>query len=387
MKRWKKYLVILMIVLICPSISGCWNYQEVENMAIVIGVAVDKGQNGAKYHLTLECLNLSQGKGNDGNNEGSSYKTALLESDGDTFFDAVRNVLHSTADKAYFSDCKMIIFSSQIAQDGIEPLLDFIMRDAEPRITMPIIISRQDTAAAILGRDIFAPDGAASKLADVYSRSVNSIGNVPNVKTYQIMNTLQSQGVSLVLPGVSVMDGTSGKVPYVSQCALFKQDKMVAWLSEDLSKAYMISSGKVGSGIIVTGTTEGAKNISLEILNGTSKIQPEVSGDSVSAKIDVTLRVAMGEENDSSETVYQQGTDMIQQVAEKEVKERIEDMIRTTQQYDCDILGIGSDIYLNHPKEWETLKDRWDAVYSNLPVEVSVKVSVENTAVERVKGG
>nr|WP_252891236.1 hypothetical protein [Thermoclostridium stercorarium] len=41
-------------------LTSCWNYREVNEIAIVIGAAVDKGKT-SKYMLTVEILDVSRG--------------------------------------------------------------------------------------------------------------------------------------------------------------------------------------------------------------------------------------------------------------------------------------------------------------------------------------
>ena len=47
MKR--KLLFFLLLAVYMTTITGCWNYREINQFSIVAGTAVDRGENGKFY--------------------------------------------------------------------------------------------------------------------------------------------------------------------------------------------------------------------------------------------------------------------------------------------------------------------------------------------------
>ena len=41
---WKKMFLIVFIISIGLTMSGCWDYQEINNVTNVAGIALDKGE-------------------------------------------------------------------------------------------------------------------------------------------------------------------------------------------------------------------------------------------------------------------------------------------------------------------------------------------------------
>lgn len=76
---------------------------------MVAGFSIDKGETGSGYHMTFEVLDESGGGGNGGSGSPSALRSTLIESDGDTIFDAVRNALKKSDKKLYFGECKAVI--------------------------------------------------------------------------------------------------------------------------------------------------------------------------------------------------------------------------------------------------------------------------------------
>lgn len=141
--------LLILSILFMTFMNGCWNYREIETLALVAGAAMDKGTNN-NYHLTLEVLNESGSVGGGGGNGGQGVTSTLIESDGKTIFDAVRNAVRISDKKLYWGSCKVMIISQELAREGIAPLLDFLIRDSEPRLTIDLFVSKEATAKDII---------------------------------------------------------------------------------------------------------------------------------------------------------------------------------------------------------------------------------------------
>ena len=75
----KRVVLVLVLVFTCILASGCWNYREIEELAIVAGAALDLHEDGS-LHLTVEVVDIAA----DGQ---VSYRPVYLESDGQTLLD------------------------------------------------------------------------------------------------------------------------------------------------------------------------------------------------------------------------------------------------------------------------------------------------------------
>ena len=75
----RKFFIILILLLT----SGCWNYQELNEYAIVTGMAVDIEDN--KYKISFLIAN-----GNKSENE--QTKTSIITGHGDSIYDAIKDI-------------------------------------------------------------------------------------------------------------------------------------------------------------------------------------------------------------------------------------------------------------------------------------------------------
>jgi spore germination protein KC len=43
---------------------------------------------------------------------------------------------------------------------------------------------------------------------------------------------------------------------------------------------------------------------------------------------------------------------------------------------DADIFGFGDAVYQRYPKEWESMKDRWDEIFPDIELEISIQAKL-----------
>ncbi|MCI1954838.1 MAG: Ger(x)C family spore germination protein [Oscillospiraceae bacterium] len=377
MKPWKKIVLALETVLVLSLCVGCWNYHEVENYTIIAGLAIDKGTGGHKYHLTFECISLMGGKD-------TPPQPVLIEADGDTIFDAVRGTISMTDKKLYFSDCKVVILSKEIAENGIKPLMDFFIRDSEPRLTLNFLVSDEPTAGEVFRPKLASQQPVSYQIAGML-QSQYALGRVlaiPLYQMYDILGCSETCDESLTLPNVRVVKTKGSEMVQTSNNVVFHQDKMVGTLPEEDGIYYLMLRNKLSGGLIVTGP-DGGKDITLEILKSSASIRPEVSGTNATMKIAIQVNAALAEENTDSlqynlanekfRKVEKMGAETIEQNVKKLVADDQKD-------YGADIFGFGKRIYEDNYSDWKALSPRWEKVFPKVKCEVHAEVRLKNAA-------
>lgn len=89
-----KIIFILLIFLF----TGCYNYRELNNLAITSAVGIDK--KDGKYYVTTQVIN-TQKMGSDSTSTGSQSKFVLYETSGDTLQEAFRQIVLESPKRIY----------------------------------------------------------------------------------------------------------------------------------------------------------------------------------------------------------------------------------------------------------------------------------------------
>ncbi|HEX9061731.1 MAG TPA: Ger(x)C family spore germination protein, partial [Clostridia bacterium] len=58
MKLSRLFVLMVLVMLSTVSLSGCWNYHDIEKYSIVAGIAIDKDEQSDKYLLTAEIIDF-----------------------------------------------------------------------------------------------------------------------------------------------------------------------------------------------------------------------------------------------------------------------------------------------------------------------------------------
>ncbi|MFT9078177.1 Ger(x)C family spore germination protein [Ethanoligenens sp.] len=382
--KLKRIAVIVCIVTAAFTMTGCWNYRELETLNLVAGFSIDKGTGGAGYHLTFEILDESGGGSNgggDGGGSGSGIQTKLIESDGPTIFDAVRNTLLKTDKKLYFGDCKAVILSKQIADEGVAPLFDWISRDSEPRLTADLFVSEDATAENILKQCSPVNPVTSYALDKIVADNPAYISKAPYMQIYKADDALKKHGQSLILPALAVDKTQNGTPPKLAGTAVFKRDKLLGFLKSDESKYLLFIQNQVNGGLLLVNVESSSPDITLEIKRSETKVTVLSEGRSPKIGLSVKTEAALGEMKTTADFASESGITKLEQDADRILADSMHALITEVQnEYDSDIFGFGSAIYQNDPNYWNAISPHWDNLFKNLQVVISTDVVIKNTA-------
>lgn len=395
MKRAVRWMTIVILAASLTALTGCWNYEEIENRFVVSGMAVDKGQQGHRYRLTFEVLDIANSAQN------GPMKSKLIQSDGNTIADAVDNASKISEKNLYYSNCKIVIFSKQIAQEGLTQVMDWFNRDPKPRFTVQAFVSLEDTAAAILepGKKKSGSqsggqsqdqggeqqEGVISTEIAYAMETVSTGGESKLMHLYDVDNILLGEGKDLTLPCLR-KSGQKNPQVLVYGTAIFRGDKYAGYMDDDQTQSYLLMMG-IKDSILLVGEKPSKRDISLQIIKNEVSVTPQFSGDKVSMKVKVKMVCAFDEENSQQNTLLNLGVKKIESFAGETLREDIVGEIhQVQQQFGCDIFGFGRRIYQENPNEWKKLKQSWPQKFRTVPVEVDPDVTIVNTEFTKPKG-
>lgn len=375
MKKINITLLALIISINSILVSGCWNYRDIDKLAIVAGVAVDKGTNGL-FIVTVELVKVSGGK-----DAKTSSETVTME--GKTIFDAVRNGISLSGKKFYWSHAKVIILSKEIASEGVKEVLDWYNRDSETRPDVHILISEEASA-----KEIFSGQGTTedirSFVLDDMIKNQEKLSKAPIIDLLQFDNDLQAEGVSPIIPSITLKQIDDKMLPHIMGTAIFKSDKLVGFLNGDETKDLMFIKNKVKGGVLIEGPQENdiTTPVSLEIFKNKTQVKPVVNGMDIKINLIIETTVAIDELGGTENLIDNEGRLRLERSTEKTLKKQIESLIEKVQsEYGVDVFGFGAKLREDKNEVWKDVSSNWEEVFKNLEVDVTTKVHIRNSAV------
>ncbi len=385
----RKRLLILFSLLIVSSLllTSCWNYREINQLNIVAGVAIDKAEDG-DYLITMETVNMHESSGKE-----SKMKSVLIETKGKTIIDAARNALNTNSPKFYWGHATIAIISQEVASEGIVGIIDFLSRDAEPRLSMDLLVSQKETAKEILSAKTLTAVIKSSEITDLMDDQ-KFLSKALQIQVHDFLKALSAEGMSAIATAITTTEINGEKVFDLSGTAVFKSDKLLGFLNSDETKSLDFVLDEIKGGVLVVkdGSEEndGDEYIALEIHDSSTKMKPIYSDNKLSIQIDIKTKVALAEYTGKSTFDDEEGRKALKKAAEEQLKKEIESLIKKVQNdFNSDIFGFGNSVYQNLPNVWKKQGKDWNTLFKNLEVSVNPTIDIHNSGLLRkqIKGG
>ncbi|TMV46944.1 Ger(x)C family spore germination protein [Paenibacillus mesophilus] len=388
-----KRRTVVLIVCLCMTVvlSGCWNRRELNDLAIALGMGIDK--QGDQYRVSVQIVNPQEIAAKKGG--GDNSPVTIYEESGRTIFECLRRMTTSTPRKIYTSHLRTLIISEEVAREGIKNILDFFARDHELRTDFYVIIARESKAKEAMSVLQPLEKVPANFLFKTLQTSEKAWAPTTGRYLDDLISDLMSKGRAATLTGVRVVGDeeagrsvdnlktahTNASIKY-SSIGVFQKDKLVGWLDESESKGYNFIINKVRSTVGVLVCPKGGE-MSVEVIRSDTRLKGKMKDGKPAIEVDVRIEQNIGEvacEVDLNDigTIAE-----LEQISEKRVRSFLDKVIRTAQKkYRSDIFGFGETIHRDEPKAWQRLENDWGSIFPDIEVEVKLDIKNRRTGTQ-----
>ena len=173
----KSILIIVLFPLVF-SLFGCSDYREINDTALVSGIAVDRGEKDGSYALSVEIVKPSA-------SENESPQARVLTQEGETAEACLNRLVNAATKELLFSHCKLILFSEEVAKRGISEFVDYFLRSPEYRADLFLAVVSGNSAKDMLSVGEKESRVCSFDFAAVIRNSYTETGSVPPTRLYQ----------------------------------------------------------------------------------------------------------------------------------------------------------------------------------------------------------
>lgn len=380
----KRLALLALLLLVALLLPGCWSYRGLNNMAMVMGMSVDRDDATGIFHLSFEIADLVN------TSEGGAMGAKLIESEGATIFDAVRAAKRKLINKLYFAHMQIIVLGEPLARDfGIQGAIDWCMRDAEVRETTVVLVSKGCDAHTILTTEGIDQAIISPEIQGIILEDNTVTSSTADVKLYETYSILNGTGRSLTLPAFSVTVNDAKPAVEADGVAIFNGDKLAGFLSAEETKYLLLAEGKAKGGILTLSLSDsGYEDTSLEISGTKASLSYRYEDGAITAAIQTVTNVFLAESMCGLDVLDEDRIGAIERRAGEKVSAGIADLLTREQAlYGDDILGIGADIYAHDFRLWRQLRENWANLYPDVTIVVTSEVHIQNTATIKAEQG
>ncbi|WP_195376842.1 Ger(x)C family spore germination protein [Anaerotruncus rubiinfantis] len=369
--------MLLLCMVLILSLCSCWSQRELNMLAIVVGAALDVGDQEDTVKLTAQVVKPSEmgaGPGVGGASGEKAY-TNISYTD-ESILAAARGITHMQNRRLYFAHNDVLIFSSDLAKTDMAEGLDAFTRDYEARMNVYVLIAR-GAASEILNEDVTLEKVPAVHIAGTMeNQKANSETVVVTLRDF-VIATL-SESTSPVAPFVDLYESEGKKQARLEGTAVFKQGKMIGELDNAQTRGLLLVTDKAKTRAMTVDTQWG--QVTLEMIRSDSKLKPVKNKDG-SIRMQLTINVSgVIQSNETTEDMSRlENVEMLKEKMKEGLLSDIEGALAQARELSADVFGFGETIRRDCPDEWDQMKNNWQEAFPQIELEIQMEVELRST--------
>ncbi|MDB5083578.1 MAG: putative spore germination GerAC family protein [Bacilli bacterium] len=380
----KTQLLILFVTFFCLlTATGCWDRQELTDIAIESGIGVDLAEDG-KYQVTLQLIDPSKlGAGQNGGGK-KEKPFIVVTATGKTILDAIHHIQPKLSREAFSGQGRSIVIGEEIARHGLKQIMDEFTRNPDVRLRTDIFVVRGGKAIDVLKSDYpyeRVPMYAALKIHQAISvHAGETLRDFYMAATDEGSSPITS---SFVLRPMAPTEGETqqGKTAQFAGDAIFNKElKLVGYLNlEESSKRKWIVGG-MGRLDVTASIPNHTGSVTFTMMHVKRKIRPIVQGNSVKMNITLIGIGSIRENNTDLDLTDAKNIAIVESALEQEVSKKTLAVVnRVQKEYGTDIFGFSEAIDRKYPYKWKFLMKNWKHTFSEVQVNVSSKMTIRQS--------
>ena len=371
--------IIILILTLIPLMTGCYNYQELNNLSIVTGTSIEKEND--KYKITIQVVNP---KKNDDARSSNQPTFITYSQVGNTLQEAYRNIVLTSSRRIYGSHINILIISEDIAENDIRETIDFIFRNPEIRKEFYVLLSK--TPSKLLELNTPITNISSSNIKDTLTADAIHLAASKQVTYNQMMNMYLNPNLEIVLPTIEIIgEDTKGddidnlkhtdpKTDYkLTGLAVFKENKILTTLKDKEAIVYNIITNNINNTILKY-ECEKDKYIANKIseISTSTEIEPKTN----KLKIKLNGTAAISEIHCNYDLTNPKTIKEIEKNINKQITKDTNNIIKKFQNLNTDIFGFKDIYYKNNYKEFQNIKNNYDETFKNMQLEIKSNIKI-----------
>ena len=342
-KNGKKiFKLFLVFILIASTLSGCFNYNEINTVTFTTSTIFDIDDLG-RVVIYLDCVKPYRNT----NESSDNGKRIIYKGVGKTALEAIRDINVAASYKINFSQNRAIIFTEAAARQGINKYLNLINNDQEFKVKPYMFVYFGDIENLI---NISAKDeeNTGIFLSELVQKNkANARLTITNINDYLVKSEIGNNYA--LISGLELRKDIIDERIEVSGAALMRNNFMVERISiqDGLSYNFLTDNIKTGT-LEVQNPQMNTGFITLEILSNKTKTDIEYDGNNViltkKIKLKTTIAEAQGRFISSKAAI-----EMLKKEAEDNIKSYLTTFFYKFSSKNIDILQVERLLEIKYP--------------------------------------
>lgn len=380
----RKLAVLLLLLFAAVSTAGCWSKLELTERGFVMAVAIDSLPSGS-IQLTTQVYKPGSGSAAPGGASQSSNPYIDITTVNQTVFGAVRDASNELGRKLQLSHLSALLIGERVARTrDMGQILEFFIRDHEPRGDIPVIITK-GKARDFLQIKPLIESTIGNQLREVGRKSARYAGKSLVVTLTELDIRAEEEWPAAVIPYYAIQKDIKKVSAGIGLTLInFQDGKVSGYVPPSLTPYVIMLMDKYMGGALnlpCGGDAGGMNGDAIEVQSLSARVKPVLQGDSLRMVANVGLEGSINELNCKPVVTPAEAAEFIGRT-EAYLKEQLQAALLRLQQERADVIGIGLSLYRTHYRLWRDWKANWPDRFANADFTVNVKFTLLNTGTE-----
>lgn len=353
----KKFVLIIITLFILLISSGCYNYKEINDMAIVSSIGIDKDNKNDKYIVSAQIMNSKESE------DSEDSQITVYTKEGDTVHEALRNITLKSPRKLYGNHLSKIVLSEEVAKEGIDNILDIFNRITEVRNEFIITIVKENKAS-----DVLKVLTTTESIPAEYVKLSLKIADKTSGLTYatkldEFISLYLKKGIDPVVPvlkidkkekkGTTINNITTtnpiSKI-VIEDLAVTNKGKLETYLKNEEIIGYNFLRNQIQKMIIPVKCDDENNYASILILKNKTKSNAAKKDNKYIINFNINSEAIITEYNCKKDLTDEKVIKELEKDTEKKIKRYIKKSLNKQKETKGKFLGLERIIYLDYPK-------------------------------------
>lgn len=331
----KKILIIILTLLLC---TGCFDYKEINDLAIINAIGVDYEND--EYVITLEILNDQIDK------DSSKITSYTKVGHGKNLTSAIENAADKLSKQLIFNHIKLMILSKSIIEEKFENIIDLFLRNTYFRENFYVISATKNKPETLLNHTTNEAPIASTAITDTLE-SIRYSSNTNVLKKFdEMVEEVITYGIDTCFSNITLKDNEF----IVDGMSIFNNYSYKSNLSNEYVKIYNLLIDNFDRPTY----TINYDNLSFTTAINNGKINAEIKSGTINVTGNLMGRII---DNDPKYNIRDpKNLERIDNDFTNLLNKKIPEFIKVLQDNNSDILGITRNYY---KKTRTKNKDYW----------------------------
>ncbi|SDW22939.1 Ger(x)C family spore germination protein [Paenibacillus sp. CF384] len=363
---------LLLPCLFAFLLTGCWDREEVNNMALIISAGIDKEKNGM-VSLTFQVF-IPNPSSTGGAAEGGQGRLYTATNTGKTVPDALAELQAQLPRRFSWSHAKAYFFGEALARDGLQDEMDFLVRDIQPREQANLFICK-GTAKELI-QSLQDPNTYETLI------KMSQKPSLQHSTLHIVEELISGESGSFVIPVATTMmlasNGTKKAIISVEGMAVIKDLKLVGFVDAPHVQGFKWLTNTQLSRFATMSVRENGGIVAIRMRHYRMKWKPRIQD----GKWKMTIRIRVDGDVLMNSTHYNlmKDDDRLRKLGkrfEEEMTKQLRSALWQAQhRFRTDAIGFAKAFHIRYPGQWRKVMNSWDQRFTQVEVDFDVDVFI-----------